>query len=418
MAAALTGWALLLVAARVWGLALPDLEGLKLGAVPLYGEWDLVLTWRLVLPVAAGAAGAVVLPAVARRWPWRRVLVATATTAVGWSLALGAVDGRDGFGDIEQAYGRHLGLVDAAGGPAAFLRGYVAGQDAVPVHLQAHPPGLMVALWAAARAGLSGTAWHTVLAMAGVAAAVVAVLVLSRDVAGDEFTRQAAPFVALTPAAVWHTNADVVFGGLALSGAALVVLATGRSRALGRSRAWAGLAVGGGALFGASLLLSYGVALLAVPLAAITLWRRRPLALAVAAVAGAAVVALPLAWGFWWLDGLDMTRERYYAGVGAVRPYEYFVVANLAVLALALGPATVAGLALLRDRRAWLVVGSGLAAVLLADLSGLSKAETERIWQPFMPLVLLAGGALRSRWWLWVHVMVAVVLQAALRTPW
>ena len=53
-----------------------------------------------------------------------------------------------------------------------------------------------------------------------------------------------------------------------------------------------------------------------------------------------------------------------------------------------------------------MLAGGGLAAVLAADLSGLSLAETERIWQPFMPLVLVAGGALalgrrdRGRPWL------------------
>ncbi|RIQ34072.1 hypothetical protein DY240_04515 [Jiangella rhizosphaerae] len=355
-----------------------------------------------------------VLPGLAARWPWRRVLGAAAVTAAAWSLALAAVDGARGFADIGQAYGRHVGLVDDHGGPAAFLRTYVEHQDAVPVHLQAHPPGLVLTLWLSARAGLSGSWWETALAMAGVAAAAVAALVIARDVVSERFAHRAAAFVALAPAAVWHTNADVVFGGLALGGVALVVVATGRA---GRSR-WVP-AGAGGALFGLALLFSYGAALLAVPIAAVALWRRRADVLTVAAGAGAVVVALPLLWGFWWLDGLAATRVRYYAGVGAERPYEYFLLANLAVFALAVGPAAAAGLARLRDRRSWLVVGSGLAAVLLADLSGLSLAETERIWQPFMPLVLLAGGALApSRRWLAAQVAVAVVLQAVLRSPW
>ncbi|TDD69864.1 hypothetical protein E1262_11355 [Jiangella aurantiaca] len=413
----LAGWVLLLVTARVWGLALPA-DDLHLGAIPLYGRWELAPVWRLAAPVAAGAAAVLVLPGLAARWPWRRVLGAVAATAIGWSLALAAVDGVDGFADIGQAYGRHIGLVDERGGPAAFLRTYVEHQDAVPVHLQAHPPGLVLALWASARAGLSGSGWETALAMAGVAAAAVAALVIAREVVSERSARRAAPFLVLAPAAVWHTNADVVFGGLALTGVVLVVIATGRA---GRSR-WA-LAGAGGAVFGLALLFSYGVALLAAPIAAVALWRRRPAVLAVAAGAGAVVVALPLLWGFWWLDGLAATRVQYYAGVGADRPYEYFLLANLAVFALAVGPATAAGLARLRDRRAWLVVGSGLAAVLLADLSGLSSAETERIWQPFMPLVLLAGGALATsaggaRRWLALQVAVAVVLQAALRSPW
>jgi hypothetical protein len=39
----------------------------------------------------------------------------------------------------------------------------------------------------------------------------------------------------------------------------------------------------------------------------------------------------------------------------------------------------------LRDRQLWLLVGAALTAVLLADVSGLSKAEVERIWLPFAP---------------------------------
>ncbi|WP_053206107.1 hypothetical protein [Jiangella muralis] len=403
---ALTGWVVLLVVAWVWGLALPA-DDLHLDAIPLYGRWELAPIWRLAAPVAVGAAAALVLPELAARWPWRRVLGAVAVTAIGWSLALAAVDGASGFADIGQAYGRHIGLVDDRGGPVAFLRGYVEHQDAVPVHLQAHPPGLVLTLWASARAGLSGAGWETALAMAGVAAAAVAVLVIARDVVSERFARAAAPFVVLAPAAVWHTNADVIFGGLALTGVALVVVA----------RRWP-LAAAGGAVFGLSLLFSYGLALLAVPIAVVALWRRRAV-LASAAAAGAVVVALPSLWGFWWPDGLAATRVQYDAGVGADRPYAYFLLANLAVFALAVGPAVAAGLARLRDQRAWLVVGSGLAAVLVADLSGLSSAETERIWQPFMPLVLLAGAALTSsRRWLVLQVAVAVVLQAALRSPW
>ncbi|MBB5788547.1 hypothetical protein [Jiangella mangrovi] len=405
---ALAGWVLVLVVARVWGLSRPDQADLHLDAIPFYGRWDLVLTWRLAAPVAVGAAAVLVLPVVAARLSWRRVLGAVALTAIGWSLALAAVDGAGGFGDIGREYGAHTGLVDERGGPAAFLRTYVEHQDAVPVHLQAHPPGLVLTLWASARLGLSGSWWETALAMAGVAAAAVAALAIARDVVSERFARAAAPFVVLAPAAVWHTNADVIFGGLALTGVALVVVA----------RRWPAAAAGG-AVFGLSLLFSYGLALLAVPIAAVTLWRRRPALLAVAAAAGAVVVALPLLWGFWWFDGLAATRVQYYAGIGADRPYEYFLLANLAVFALAVGPATAAGLARLRGRRAWLVVGSGLATVLLADLSGLSSAETERIWQPFMPLVLLAGAALApSRRWLALQVAVAVVLQTALRSPW
>ncbi|PSK97574.1 hypothetical protein CLV30_12266 [Haloactinopolyspora alba] len=421
VAVALVLWPALLIVARLWGLeVVEDADAdLKVGAVPFYGRWELLASWRLLVPVAAGLMAVALLPRLARTVRPTRLLVLVALAAVVWSLALAVVDpGDTGFGDIQYAYGRHVHLVDDAGGPAEFLRGYVANQDSVPVHLQAHPPGLVLVLWSLGELGLSGIGVQTVLAMAGVAAGAVAAVVIVREVAGDRFARSAAPFVVLAPAAVWHTNADVVFGGVALSGVALVVFATGRS---GRRAVL--VAVAGGVLFGVALLLSYGVALLAVPIAVAAGWRRAWRVLLASAGAGAAVVLAPLAWDFWWLDGLAATREQYYAGVGADRPYTYFAVANLAVFAAAIGPATAAGLAVLRERRAWLVPGSGLGVVLLADLSGLSSAETERIWQPFMPLVLIAAGAVassapRARWWLAAQGATAVVLQAALRSPW
>ena len=77
----------------------------------------------------------------------------------------------------------------------------------------------------------------------------------------------------------------------------------------------------------------------------------------------------------------------------------------------------------LRDRRSWLLVGGGLAAVALADLSGMSKAEVERIWLPFVPWLLLAAAALarlrRQRRWLAGQAALAIAAsQAVVATPW
>lgn len=420
--AALAGWIVLLAGVRVWGVWLSARRELKLDAVPLYGRWDWALSWRVAVPVMAGAVLVAALPWLSRRWAWRLVVLGSGAAAIAWSLALAVVDtgpaGSAVWSDIQQAYGTHTGLVDAAG-PGAFLRDYVDNQPGYAVHLQAHPPGLVLGLWAAGRIGLAGPGFQTALALVGVAIAVVAAVVVVREVAGERWARAAAPFVVLVPAAVWHTNADVIVAGVGLSGVACAVVATGRH---GRQAvAWA---IAGGVLLGAALLLSYGVALLAAPVLVVAVWRQRWTVLAGGAAVVLAVVLVPLAWGFWWFDGLLVTGQQYAAGVASERGYAYFVVANLAVFALAVGPATVVALARLRDRRMWIVVGAGLATMLLADLSGLSNGETERIWQPFVPLVAVAGGALgvrspaAGRVWLAVQVSVAVVLQAALRSPW
>ena len=72
------------------------------------------------------------------------------------------------------------------------------------------------------------------------------------------------------------------------------------------------------------------------------------------------------------------------------RPYWAFFFINLSAWSLALGPATFMGIARLRDHRLWLIVGAGIAAAALADLSGLSLGEVERIWLLFYPWLTLA----------------------------
>ncbi|THV29544.1 hypothetical protein [Glycomyces paridis] len=418
-ALALLAWTALL--ALVWLLGqvkLASTEGdLHLGAMPLYGAWQWRLDPVLLVPIATGAIVIAVLPAAARVLRWRFAVLATAVAGSALSLALALAHSHPRiWGDTEYHYAAHRHLVDDAGGFGPFLRDYTAVQLAgdVPVHLQSHPPGLVLFFWAAERIGLEGLVFQNIVIQLAVAAAIVAALTIGRDVAGERAARKAAPFLVVAPAAFWHTNADIVFGGVTLAAVACLVLATGRSG--GRAAA---LTVAGGLLAGAALLLSFSAALLAVPVLAVAILRRRwGVLLFGGAVAGAVVLA-PLAWGYWWFEGLQTTRVRYYAGVASVRGYWYFLIANLAVFALALGPATAVALARLRDRRMWIVVGSCLAAVAVADLSGMSSSETERIWQPFMPLVLLAGCALpRPRPWLALQLAVAVVLAAALWVPW
>ena len=149
--------------------------------------------------------------------------------------------------------------------------------------------------------------------------------------------------------------------------------------------------------------------------------RRRLGPAALAATAAVAVVLGAALFGFWWPEGLAASVGQYEAGISRLRPYSYFLIANLAAFAVVLGPATAAGLASLRHRGSWLLVGGGVLAVILADLSGLSKGEVERIWLPFAPWVLLSTAALpqaRARAWLGANALTALVIAAMLRSPW
>jgi hypothetical protein len=195
----------------------------------------------------------------------------------------------------------------------------------------------------------------------------------------------------------------------------LAIMAEGRRSDL--------LALAGGLGWGAALFLSYGLVLLAlIPLAvAFAAGRVRPLVLAGAGVL--AVMLGILAAGFWWVDGFAAMREQYAASIAHTRPHWYFGFGNLAAFALAAGPAAALALGRLRDRRVWLLVGPAVAALLLADLSGMSKGEVERIWLPFLPWILLAAVALPgARGWmralLAAQAAVAIAIQVGVRMPW
>ncbi len=232
------------------------------------------------------------------------------------------------------------------------------------------------------------------------------------------------------------TSADALFTGLATWGATLVIVATGRYDRRGDVAA-----VAGGLLLGAAVMCSYGLALVGLVPLVVARRRRRARPIGLAATGVAIVVLAFLAAGFWWLDGLFATRARYFAGIAARRPYSLFLMVDLAAFSLALGPAVFAGVARLRDSSLWLLVGAALAAVLLADLSGMSKGEVERIWLPFTPWLLLAPAALtfpaharvpgpttpgattptvpRSvTTWLLAQAALAIAIETLVLTPW
>ena len=243
-----------------------------------------------------------------------------------------------------------------------------------------------------------------------------AVLVAIREVSGEVAGRAAAPFLALAPAAIWiATSADAFYAGVSAWAVTLIVLATGRSDRRGDAYALAG-----GVLFGATLMLSYGlVALAAVPLV-VAVARRRGRPLLMAGLGALVVLGVFDALGFSWVGGFFATRHEYEIFRTRFRPYGYFLFANLAAFAVALGPAIAHAVTRLRDRGVWLLVSGGLIAVAAADLSGLSKGEVERIWLPFLPWVLAGTAALtgRTRGWLTGQIGVALLLAVVLRTAW
>lgn len=423
--------ALLVVVAALVGRPLQD--RLRVGWPPVLATWDPHIGPGTPLAVLVAATTVAYGPALAARLPWRALLATAWATATAWTLSLALIDGwHRGIAEQLTTRNEYLQVIDRFDDIPATLRDFthhilIDAPDNWPAHVAGHPPAATLTFVVLDRLGLRGGGWAGMWCIVVGATACVAVLVAVRALAGEDPARRAAPFLVLAPAAVWMgTSADAYFAAVAAWSVTLLALAV-----TGRSLWWGG---GAGLLFGLTCYLSYGLTLIAV-IGAAVLWlgrrrvRERPVALLFLFLAGLAVVptAFTLA-GFDWWEAYRLLVTRYYQGAGGVRPYGYWVWANLACTVLITGLATAAALrrttaALLRrhapDIRLPFLVTAALLALLTADLSGMSKAETERIWLPFAMWLLPSCALLtRPRAWLAAQAVLALLLNHLLRTGW
>ena len=287
-----------------------------------------------------------------------------------------------------------------------------------PVHVRSHPAGMVTIFRLMEQAGLRGSGWRTALVLAGGAVVVPAALVVAKELFGEGSTRKVAPFLVLMPSAVWFgTTPDGFFAGVVAVSIAAYVIGCRRGSKLAFAVA--------GVTAAAAVSLTYG----ALPLLACTglagfVWKRRVVGSAIWLAGFAAVV---LAWriaGFDLVQGFSAVRAQYDIDIGQqARPYSYFVWSNLAVVALAVGPAVLVALVRLRGRY-WLALAPVLVALVLADVSGLSKGEVERIWLPFYPWLTLATFAFvglqvqARRVHLAFQAATAIVVQLVFLGPW
>jgi methylthioxylose transferase len=403
--------------------------GVGIASPPLRASFEPIMHWGLLVPVLAAGLVIAASPFVGR-WAWRTLVVATIAAAAGWAVALSSVRGVNRLVAPVRDPKEYRWVALHVHDVAAFLAGFVGRVPGDPVHVAGHPPGPVLVEWVLAQLGLGSAWWAVALFIAGGACAAGAVLVAAREVAGESLARRAVPFLVLAPAAIWvATSADALFAGVAAWGSALVIVATGRSDRRGDLAAFAG-----GLLLGWTAFSSYGLVLIAVIPGVVALQRRRIRPVVVAGAGAVAVGAAFALLGFSWLAGLLATRVRYLHGIASRRPYAVFVVANLSALAVTVGPATAVALRRVRSRGLWLLVGGALVAVALADLSGMSKGEVERIWLPFTPWLMLAGAALipssdgvpSRRYanrssptvWLALQAATAITLIALVSPPW
>jgi hypothetical protein len=414
---AVAAWALAILAVHLWGRWL-QARGHRLfvNLPPLVGHLDPRLAWQGLGALALAPVAVRWGPRLADRLPWRTLLWVAFGAAAAWALALALTEGVGGVLRSPSSPRDYLHDVPLIGSPARFLSTYVDRIDAYSTHVRAHPPGMVLLAWSLARLG-GGPAWMAAFEIASAAAAVPAALLALREVAGEARARAAAPFLTFAPAAITvASSGDAFFAGVGAWAVALVVLATGRA-------GWrADLLSGTGALlFGATAFLSYGLVLLGVIPLAVAAVRRRPRPILVGMLGALPVFATFAAAGFWWIDGLHATRVEYAESVARFRPYAYFVIANLVTFPIVLGPAVTKGIGRVRGRGAWALLGGALVAVALADLSGMSKAEVERIWLPFAPWVLPSAAWIPSsdrRAWLGVNVATGLALELLVSQPW
>ena len=121
-------------------------------------------------------------------------------------------------------------------------------------------------------------------------------------------------------------------------------------------------------------------------------------------------------------------QQRYWQGIAHDRPFQYWSWANLASMVCAIGLGSVAGLGRVFDPAAirrrsglHLLMLAMLVAIVCADLSMLSKAETERIWLPFTVWLTAAPALLpqrSERLWLALNVIGALLLNSLVLTHW
>ena len=424
VAFALMGLAMLVPAVTGWYVHVHDFP-------PLHAKWDPRVGWGTAPAIVLAVLLAQRAVDLADRLEWRRLLLWVFLIGLLWLLVLAYVDGPGGIGTILGTRYEYLRTAEHTTDLHATLQEFVsrityaAYPHNWPVHVAGHPPGALLFFVVLVRIGL-GDPFQAGLVVTVIAATTaIAVLVTMRTLGAEGMARRAAPFVAFGPAAVWQAvSADAMFAAVAAWGVACLALAATR-----RSVAWSLLA---GVLLGYSVMLSYGLTLLGVLAIAVLVAGRSWFPLAFTVVAALVVVGTFALFGFNYLDALPAVHTRYFEAVGGRRPASYWMWADLAALAFSAGPLAFAGVAQLlggvrgyfREAQTRVVVllsGAGVAMVVLADLSQMSKAEVERVWLPFAPWLLVSCALLPEQWrrrGLVLQLALAVVVQHLLATGW
>jgi methylthioxylose transferase len=287
-------------------------------------------------------------------------------------------------GSFEAKWEYLPGLPALSYGAHFFLDHFAELVPALPVNPAGHPPGLLLTLH-----GLGIDSARGMAALCIGTGALTAPLAydLGRTLGDEERGRTAGLLTAFAPSLLLFgiTSADYIYATLGIAAACLLV----RPGAAARGGGAAVLAV---AAFFSWLLLA--VAAWAALVVLLRDGRRRAVQLAaVCAVAVAGLNGALAAWtGYDPIGALRSTEAVYRNSLASVRPYAFWAFGSPTAWLVMLGLPTawLALRSLSRRDPAALALG---AVVMAAAVLGFTKAETERIWLPFVPLACVAAAA-------------------------
>jgi hypothetical protein len=362
---------------------------------PFVMRWGPQVSPKAVFSCLAIGGALALVPVIGMRlragWP-----VAGALYGLSLVLALGLNLAHEGFrgwwamfstgshGSFEGHFEYLLGLPQLRAGVGWYLAHFAQLFPWFTTHIKGNPPGPLIALH------LLGI--HTAPQLAALCIVIGSLCAplaydLGRVVGGEEQGRVAGLLTCFAPSMLLFgvSSLDFVFAALGMGAACLLARPGGRALVTGAVVA--------------ALGSFFSWLLLAIPAWAVVLaWQRagRRRAAAVAAACGLAVVAmnatLLAVYGYDPFAALSATATAYRHGVADVRPYAFWVVGSPAAWAVMVG-LPIVWLSLRALARRDPVAVSLWLLLAVASILGLTKAETERIWLPFVPLACVAAAS-------------------------
>lgn len=373
--------------------------------LPQAGPWA-------VAAVAALGALVVCAPALLElpRWAFLTAVTAAALAA---GLAVGAArTGTHGWtaifdtgpGGSFEAKNEYLpGLPALSYGSRFFLDRFAELAPAVPVNVAGHPPGLLLF---AHLTTLTTPARFAALCIGAAAVCAPLTYALGRGLGHDERTaRTAGLLAAASPGLLVFgvTSADAVYAALGTAAAALLVRRSWAAR-------WAGATVLALAALCSWALLAAGA------FAVLVAWQREGWRTAARLAVLSAVPFLVLngwlaaAYGYDPIGTLRATEEVYRHSLAQIRPYWFWMLGSPVAWMVCAGLVLTGGWLLAVRRRDPAAVALA-AVIVIAAVLGFTKAETERIWLPFVPLACVAAATAVGPRWLRA-ILAALALQA------